>query len=135
MPERKDLQMHIAISPGTMCPPFANYSHGVLTGQGALFVSGQLGVLPDGTVPEDTLEQALACFGNVERILFEAGLQKRHVVRINAFVTDREHLRPYMEARDNWIGELDPPPASTLVIVSGFARPEFKVEVEITACV
>ena len=79
--------------------------------------------------------QALACFGNVEQILFGAGLQKRHVVRINAFVTGREHLRPYMEARDKWIGELESPPASTLVIVSGFARPEFKVEVEITASV
>lgn len=125
--------MHTTINPGTICPPFANYSHGVFTGQGALFVSGQLGVLPDGTVPEDASEQALACFGNVEQILFGAGLQKRHVVRINAFVTDREHLRPYMEARDSWISELDSPPASTLVIVSGFARPEFKVEVEITA--
>lgn len=126
--------MHTTINPGTICPPFANYSHGVLTGRGTLFVSGQLGVLPDGTVPEDALGQAQACFGNVEQILFGAGLQKRHVVRINAFVTDREHLRPYMEARDGWIRDLDSPPASTLVIVSGFARPEFKVEVEITAC-
>ncbi len=121
------------INPGTIHPPFANYSHGVLTGQGALFVSGQLGVLADGTVPDDAFGQAMACFGNVEQILFGAGLQKRHVVRINAFVTDREYLRPYMEARDCWISELELLPASTLVIVQGFARPEFKVEVEITA--
>ena len=39
-----------------------------------------------------------------------------------------------MEARDKWVAELDAPPASTLVIVSGFARPELKVEVEVTAC-
>ena len=68
------------------------------------------------------------------RILYGAGLQKRHVARINAFVTHRDYLQDYMRARDRWVDELDSPPASTLVIVQGFARPEFKVEVEVTAC-
>jgi enamine deaminase RidA (YjgF/YER057c/UK114 family) len=36
-----------------------------------------------------------------------------------------------MEVRDRCVG--DPPPASTLVIVAGLARPEFKVEVEVIA--
>ena len=36
-----------------------------------------------------------------------------------------------MSIRDLYIA--DPPPASTLMIVSGFARPEFLVEVEVTA--
>lgn len=55
------------------------------------------------------------------------------VVRIAAFVTDREHMRPYMAARDEWLTGIDRLPASTLVIVSGFTRPEFLVEVEMTA--
>jgi enamine deaminase RidA (YjgF/YER057c/UK114 family) len=53
------------------------------------------------------------------------------IVRINAFVVAREHLKGYMSARDRYIG--DPPPASTLMIVSGFSRPEFLVEVEVIA--
>ena len=36
-----------------------------------------------------------------------------------------------MDVRDRYVG--DPPPASTLMIVSGFARPEFLVEVEVIA--
>ncbi len=52
-------------------------------------------------------------------------------VRINAFVVGREHLKGYMSVRDLYIG--DPPPASTLMIVSGFSRPEFLVEIEIIA--
>jgi len=52
-------------------------------------------------------------------------------VRINAFVSGREHLRPYMDVRNK---RFRPPfPASTLMIVSGFARPEFVVEVEVVA--
>ena len=51
-------------------------------------------------------------------------------------------FRPVVQARvggdDRAVGKLDrlvadPPPASTLMIVSGFARPEFKVEVEVVA--
>ena len=53
----------------------------------------------------------------------------RDIVRINAYVTDRAHLRPYMDVRDRLFA--DPAPASTLMIVSGFARPEFKVEIEV----
>jgi len=37
----------------------------------------------------------------------------------------------YMTVRD--LNVRDPPPASTLMIVSGFSRPEFLVEVEIIA--
>jgi enamine deaminase RidA (YjgF/YER057c/UK114 family) len=36
-----------------------------------------------------------------------------------------------MAVRDRHVG--DPPPASTLLIVSGFTRPEFVVEVEAIA--
>ena len=53
------------------------------------------------------------------------------IVRINAYVTAREQMAGYMVVRDRLVG--DPPPASTLMIVSGFTRPEFVVEVEAIA--
>jgi enamine deaminase RidA (YjgF/YER057c/UK114 family) len=40
-------------------------------------------------------------------------------------------MSSYMAVRDRYV--MQPPPASTLVIVSGFTRPEFKVEVEAIA--
>jgi enamine deaminase RidA (YjgF/YER057c/UK114 family) len=54
-----------------------------------------------------------------------------NIVRINAFVTGREHLADYMAVRNALFAE--PYPASTLMIVSGFARPEFVVEIEAIA--
>ena len=39
----------------------------------------------------------------------------------------------YMAARDRFIEGLERPPASTLMVVAGFARPEFLVEVEAIA--
>jgi enamine deaminase RidA (YjgF/YER057c/UK114 family) len=121
------------LTPASIRPPFARYSHGVEVppGRRLVFCSGQLGVAPDERVPEDPGEQAELCFQNIAAILAEAGLTLKDVIRINAFVTDRAHMRPYMAVRDRLVG--DPPPASTLVIVSGFSRPEFKVEVEVVA--
>jgi 2-iminobutanoate/2-iminopropanoate deaminase len=46
-------------------------------------------------------------------------------------VTGREHMQAYMRARDRKFPGT--PPASTLMIVSGFARPEFVVEIEAIA--
>ncbi|MEL6125281.1 MAG: RidA family protein, partial [Pseudomonadota bacterium] len=38
-----------------------------------------------------------------------------------------------MTARDAAFATVSPPPASTLMIVGGFTRPEFLVEIEVTA--
>jgi enamine deaminase RidA (YjgF/YER057c/UK114 family) len=121
------------LTPKSIKPPFARYSHGVEVPAGRRLVlcSGQLGIGPDDAVPEDVGAQADLCFRNIAAILGEAGLGLKDIVRINAYVTDRAYLRAYMDVRDRLFSE--PAPASTLMIVSGFARPEFKVEVEVTA--
>lgn len=125
----------IPITPAAIRPPFARYSHAVEVTAGArlLFASGQLGLAPDDTLPEGAQAQAARCFANLDAILAEAGMTRAAVVRLNAFVTDRVHMAGYMAARDAWVAELPIPPASTLVIVSGFTRPEFLVEVEMIA--
>jgi enamine deaminase RidA (YjgF/YER057c/UK114 family) len=120
-------------TPDTIRPPFANYSHAVEVPPGArlLFASGQLGITRDDEVPDDAGAQAELCFRAIGAILQSAGMDFSDIVRINAFVSAREHLKPYMEARDRFVGT--PGPASTLMIVSGFAREVFKVEVEVIA--
>jgi 2-iminobutanoate/2-iminopropanoate deaminase len=120
-------------TPADIRPPFARYSHGIEVppGHRLLFASGQLGIDPEDRIPADVEGQTRRCFENIRAILREAGMTLADLVRINAYVTGREHLPGYMKARDAFIK--DPPPASTLMIVSGFAREEFVVEVEIVA--
>lgn len=121
------------LAPGSIRAPFAAYSHGVLVPAGAdmIFCSGQLGIAADETVPENVAEQAELCFRNIEAILAEAGMTLVDVVRINAYVTDRAHMPGYMSVRDRLFPVA--PPASTLMVVSGFTREVFKVEVEVIA--
>ena len=125
--------MNQPLDPPSIRPPFARYSHGVevASAKRLAVVSGQLGVRPDDTVPESVGEQAELCFANIATILGEAGMSLADIVRINAYVTDRADMKAYMEVRDRMVA--DPPPASTLMIVSGFTRPEFKVEIEVIA--
>ncbi len=125
------------LAPPTIAPPFARYAHGVEVPAGHRLVvtSGQLGLAADGSVPEGAAAQAAICFANLDAILAEAGAGRAAVVRLNAYVTDRAHMAGYMAARDAWLAGMDRLPASTLVIVSGFTRPEFVVEIEATAAV
>ena len=125
--------MNRPVNPPAIRPPFARYSHGVLAPAGAaiLVTSGQLGVGPDDIVPDDAEAQCVLCFENLRAILAEAGMSFADVIRFNAYVTDRAYFPVYGAVRSRYVeGDAY---ASTLVVVGGFTRPEFKVEVEITA--
>ena len=121
------------ITPPGIRAPFGRYSYGVEIppGHRILVCSGQLGISAADQVPPTIEEQTHLCFRNIGVVLNAAGFAFSDVVRIDAFVVSREHLRGYMSVRDLYIA--DPPPASTLMIVSGFSRPEFLVEVEVIA--
>lgn len=125
--------MHKPLSPTTIHPPFAPYSPGVEVNSRSrfVFVSGQLGIDREGAVPADAVGQARVAFANIAAILAEAGMELKDVVKLNAFVTGREHMRGYMDVRNALFEE--PYPASTLMIVGGFSREEFVVEIEAIA--
>jgi enamine deaminase RidA (YjgF/YER057c/UK114 family) len=119
--------------PPNIRAPFAKYSHAVEIKAGArlLLCSGQLGIAPNDSIPDSAEAQAVLCFEAIGQCLAAAGMGFADLVRINAYVTDRAYMTPYMGVRDRYVAS--PPPASTLMIVSGFTRPEFKVEIEALA--
>lgn len=87
----------------------------------------------DGSVPESAYDQAVLVFESLDAILTDGGLSRDHVFHLGAYVTAREHMAGYMKARDTWLADVPRLPASTLIIVSGFTRPEFLVEIEASA--
>lgn len=125
--------MNRPLNPAGIRAPFGRYSHGVAVPAGArlVFCSGQLGVKVGDMVSRAVEGQAEVCFQNIAAILAEAGMGFGDVVRINAYVTNREDMKSYMTVRDRFVS--DPLPASTLMIVAGFTREEFLVEVEAIA--
>lgn len=124
-----------ALNPATLAAQFGAYSHGteIPAGKRIVRTSGQLAIQPNGFIPQGAYEQATLCFQSISAILDEAGMTASDVAHISAYVTDRQFMADYMRARDEFVGGAARLPSSTLVIVSGFTRPEFKVEVEVLA--
>jgi enamine deaminase RidA (YjgF/YER057c/UK114 family) len=124
-----------SLVPDSLAPPFARYAHGVAVdaGQRLVRTSGQLAMARDGTIPEGSEAQAALIFTNLDAVLAEGGMSRHDVCHISAFVTAREHMAGYMKARDAWLADVERLPASTLIIVGGFTREEFLVEIEVMA--
>lgn len=113
--------------------PAARYSQAALIEGGGrrLIVSGQIGVLPDGTVldaPEAQVRQALA---NLAAVLAAHGMRPENVVKLTVLLTDRALLPVWRTERDVVFGEHAP--CSTLMVVAGLADPRFVLEVEAEA--
>ena len=127
-------QDRISFSPTNIFAPFGNYSHGVLNRKtGLLVTSGQLGIDINGNIPNSFIEQTKICFANVIAIIKEADFDLGDIIRVNAFLTKREYFKEYMKIRDEVFENVEVKPASTLLVVSGFTKPEFHIEIEVTA--
>ncbi len=127
------MSRHKHYVPDQIRPPFGNYVHAVEVSANSriLFTSGQLGCSKDDAIPESVTEQAEICFQNIIAILASADMDITDVARINTYLTSREDFGKYMAVRDKYVAS--PPPASTLLIVQGFTRAEFNIEIEVTA--
>ncbi|HEX2527136.1 MAG TPA: RidA family protein [Geminicoccus sp.] len=118
---------------GGVFPPYGRYHHGiVVTGaERLLFLSGQLAVSPDGTVPVGVLAQTELIFGNIDLLLAEAGMRRSNIVRLTTYLLDPAHRVAYMGVRDHWVEA--PAPASTLLFINALAHPDALIEIEAIA--
>jgi len=94
-------------------------------------MSGQIGVRPDGTTPEDGAAQIEQALANVMANLAAQGMGPRDIVKMTVFLTDPALIGAWRAKRGAWMG--DHRSASTLLIVAGLADPRFVVEVEAEA--
>ena len=80
--------MNIRHTPASVAAPFGPYSHAVEVPEGSrlLYVSGEIGVLPDGTVPETIEAQAEACWQNIIAILADAAMGVQDLVKITTYL-------------------------------------------------
>ena len=125
--------MNRYFNPSDIAPPVGHYSQGVeITNPGqTLYIAGQVGIRPDGSLPEDMEEQAVQAFRNIQEVLRGAGMDVEHLVSIRTYLLNRDDLAKFRAARDRVLGEAAP--ASTLLIVSGLAQPQWLIEVDARA--
>jgi 2-iminobutanoate/2-iminopropanoate deaminase len=120
-------------NPKSVAAPIGTYSHGIEAPPNArwLHVAGQIGVRPDGSVPATIEEQTAVVWQNILAVLADAGMGIGDVVKITSFLTRFENFPKFAQVRAKYLGSHRP--ASTLLVISSLARPEFLVEVEAIA--
>ena len=110
--------------------PVSHYCHAVRAGD-RVWLSGTVGIRPDGSVPTDVVEQFEVAMHNLDGALRAAGGRPENIVKVQVFlidVNDREKINPIRQA---YFGKHRP--ASTLVGVPALVSPELKVEIEAEA--
>jgi enamine deaminase RidA (YjgF/YER057c/UK114 family) len=98
-----------------------------------VLVSGTGPVMPDGSCPETTLEQARRCWEIVLAALAEAGASAADVVRTRTLLTPAADAEGAMQAHGEVFADVRP--ASTMLVVHALLDPRWTVEVEAEALV
>jgi enamine deaminase RidA (YjgF/YER057c/UK114 family) len=126
--------MHKVYNPPGIAEPFGHYDHGVeadLHGR-LLHISGQIGVAPDGAVPDGIEAQTELVWQNICAVLSEAGMTAEDIVKTNTYFMDRAHVPVLAKMRKRFLGE-NHKSASTTLLVTGLVRPEWLVEIDAVA--
>jgi len=123
-----------ARNPEPIHPPVGRYVHQIeVSGESRLlFISGQVGMQPDGSVPEDATDQLAVAFENVLRNLEAAGFEKTDLVKVTFYLVQGAFSDADIARRREAVGRLlgDHVTTSTLVYVAALAAPQYKVEVD-----
>ena len=116
---------------GAPAPAF--YSHGVEVEASArmVFVSGQVGVKPDGSVADGIGEQTRTAIGNLNAVLAAAGMDASDIVKTTIYLIDESDFEGFATAGGPLLPQ--PPAATTLVYVKALASPALLVEIDAIA--
>lgn len=111
----------------------AGYSHTAVVPAGTelVFISGQVGIRPDGSIPSTLADQSEQMFGNMAAALRAHGLDATSLVKLTLFVVAGHDIQIVRDARTKWLGSHRP--ASTAAFVPALATPGLLVECEAIA--
>ncbi|MBM3546233.1 MAG: RidA family protein [Alphaproteobacteria bacterium] len=125
--------MNRALNPSTVAAPIGAYSHSVEIPPHSriLYISGQVGIGPDGILKEGCEAQTEQVCRNIIAILEANGMGLADLVKVNSYIINPSDLGAFRAARTRIFG--DAKPASTLAVIQALAGPQYLVEIEAIA--
>ena len=116
------------VSSGSPLEPVLGFSRAVRTGK-QIMVAGTAPIEPDGSsTPGDAAAQMERCCAIVAQAIADLDGSIDDTVRTCIYLTDRADFEAVARVHGKWFGAARP--ACTTLIVLGFIRPEWKVEIE-----
>jgi enamine deaminase RidA (YjgF/YER057c/UK114 family) len=117
-------------NPPEIHKPVGSYSHHIEIhgNERLLVISGQVGMRPDGSMPEDPFEQLDLAFENVLRNLRAAGMDVKDLIKVTYYLVGEIDTA---KRREIVLSKLQGhQPCSTVVYVAALASPQFRVEID-----
>ena len=111
----------------TRIDPGKRMSEAVIHGQ-TIYLAGQI-----GAPGEDVVAQTRAVLAEIDALLAKAGTDKTRILRAQIFLADMGDFTGMNQAWDEWVAAGHTPPRAT--VQAPLARPEWKVEIVVTAAV
>jgi enamine deaminase RidA (YjgF/YER057c/UK114 family) len=99
-----------------------------------VYVSGQIAVAADGSVPDGWEAQTRLVMEHVATALDTGGATWHDVFKLTIFVVDLGEIGTIRRVRDTFV-DPERPPTSSLVEVAGLVRPDLLIEIEAVAAV
>lgn len=126
--------MKIARNPQNIHPPVAPYVHQieVTDPQRWLTLSGQIGMMPDGTIPEDATAQLKVALENIKKNLDSADMEVQDITKLVFYLVGDMDANQRKEMISDFFGKHLP--CTTLMYVVALATPALKVEIDAWAC-
>lgn len=123
------LTQHVPVA---VYPPAGNYVHGVSVPASSrlLFISGTMGLAPDGGVPSSFEEQCELAWQNVLAVLADAGMTKDNLVKITTFLAHTGDRFTNVEIRDRILGDHK---VAVTTVRAGLHESGWKLEMEAVA--
>ena len=122
-------------NPSSLDQP-GGYHHVVKDGK-TVYLAGQVARDKDGNTVGvgDAAAQAEQVFRNIQAALESVGSDLGHILKMTTFMTRREDFGAYRAAKSKFLTDDDTLPASTLILCSGLADPDFLIEIEAVAAI
>ena len=100
-----------------------------------IFLRGQTAMDLDGNIVGigDAAAQAENAMRCAQILLEEAGSKLAHICNVTIYITDRAYREPVYQVVGRWLKGVYP--VSTGLIVSGLAKPEYLMEIDIEAVI
>jgi enamine deaminase RidA (YjgF/YER057c/UK114 family) len=96
---------------------------------GTVYLAGQ--VAADAT--QDIKGQTAQVLAAIDKLLHEAGTDNAHILMCQIFIKDLADFPAMNEVWEDWLAPGDAPPRAT--VQANLARPEWKVEMVVTAAI
>jgi enamine deaminase RidA (YjgF/YER057c/UK114 family) len=107
------------------------YSAAVRAGD-FIYIAGQIGLNPDGSMPEDDDGQIVNAFDRLKLVIEAAGASLDDIVELVSYhVGLQKHLMRFVEIKGRYFKA--PFPTWTILEIAGLARPGLMIEIKAVA--